>query len=176
MASAAGFEPAFPGSKPSVLTAERHAEWCGRRDSNPDTHGLNVLDMPVLLRPQTGGSGRTRTSVVPKDNASTARRDCRSATLPHLVRAVGVEPTNTWPSTRPICQFSTRANWWAWMDSNHHPRGLSSLLCLFATGPVVGRRARIRTEKTEGLSFGCLPLHHAPKNLAEGGRVELPNP
>ena len=43
----AGFKPAV-----SALDYRPSGKWCGRRDSNPDTHGLNVLDMPVLLRPR----------------------------------------------------------------------------------------------------------------------------
>jgi hypothetical protein len=35
-----------------------------------------------------------------------------------MVRAGGLEPPSTWPSTRRICRFSYAREWWAVKESN----------------------------------------------------------
>lgn len=83
MAPALGIEPSRTASKAVPTPSGRGiANWYGRWDSNPRTHGLNVRDMPLSYARIFGGNGRTRTSVAPKDRAFTARCVCRSATSP----------------------------------------------------------------------------------------------
>jgi hypothetical protein len=82
LAPALGVEPRPAASKAAAPPRDAGTKWYGRGDSNPDMHGLNVPDMPVLLRPH-GGSGWVRTTVVPEGTAGLQPAAFnRSATLP----------------------------------------------------------------------------------------------
>lgn len=85
LAPGRGFEPRSAASKAAVLPLnEPGSDWSGRGDSNPYTHGLNVLDMPDSPTPRiSGGDGRLEPSK-PEGNWFTASRICRSATSPDI--------------------------------------------------------------------------------------------